>query len=111
SARVNELTALHERTRQFSSWYDPSLTGLSILRQLTLAFPEDNAVSAKTVEIRDLNRVTCTGTARNLQSLLQMKDQLGRSKSVSEINVDQIRGRSPVQFSLVFHWIGGPDEY
>jgi len=35
------------------------------LRQLTLAFPEDGSVTAKTIEIQNNNTVSCSGNAQN----------------------------------------------
>ncbi len=49
---------------------------MTILKSLTEAFPEDGSVTAKTVEIRDLNTVTCTGIARNYQALLKTVERL-----------------------------------
>jgi Tfp pilus assembly protein PilN len=103
--KVRQLEALRDQIRQYRSWYDDSARGLSILRQLTLAFPEDGAVSAKTVEIRDLNTVSCSGVARDNQSLLRMLDKLRGSGGVSELKVNQIRGKAPqLQFTFDFRW-------
>jgi hypothetical protein len=62
---VRELEVINKQISQFRPWYDESVKGLTILRGLTQAFPEDGSVTAKTVEIRDLGAVTCSGTARN----------------------------------------------
>jgi Tfp pilus assembly protein PilN len=103
--KVRELESLRDQIRQYRSWYDDSARGLSILRQLTLAFPEDGAVSAKTVEIRDLNTVSCSGVARDNTSLLRMLDKLRGSGGVSELKVNQIRGKAPqLQFTFDFRW-------
>jgi hypothetical protein len=103
--KVRELETLREQIRQYRSWFDDSARGLSILRQLTLAFPEDGAVSAKTVEIRDLNTVSCSGVARDNTSLLRMLDKLRTSGGVSELKVNQIRGKAPqLQFTFDFRW-------
>src|SRR5205823_3538671 len=69
--KVHDLDGIQQEIRQFRPWYDDSLRGLSILRQLTTAFPEDGVVSAKTLEIRDLSTVMCSGAARDNQSLLK----------------------------------------
>ena len=65
---VGELEVINKQISQFRPWYDESVKGLTILRGVTQAFPEDGSVTAKTVEIRDLGTVTCTGTARNTRS-------------------------------------------
>jgi len=80
---------------------------LSILRQLTEAFPEDGSVSVRSVDIRDLATITCSGSARDSQALLKMRDQLSAAKGVSDVHIDQTRGSSPVQFTFNFHWAEG----
>ncbi len=101
---VGELDNLQQQIRKFRPWFDDSLRTLSILRRVTEAFPADGVVSAKTVEIRDLATVTCSGTARDSQALLKTLDQLRATKEVTDVKVDQIRGKSPLQFTFNFHW-------
>ncbi len=109
--KVTELQKLQQQIRQFRPWFDDSIRGLTILRQLTTAFPEDGVVSAKTLEIRDLSVVTCTGTARDNQSLLKTVDRLRGSRGVADFHTSVIRGRSPIQFTFDFHWSeGGQNE-
>ncbi len=101
--KVHDLEAVQQQIRQYRPWYDDSLRGLNILKQLTTAFPEDGVVSAKTVEIRDLNAVTCIGVARDNQSLLKTLERL-RASGIADIKVNQIRGKSPMQFTFDYHW-------
>jgi len=105
--QVAELQVLQDRIQQYRPWADDSLRGLSILKQLTLAFPEDGAVVAKTVEIRDLNAVTCSGTARNIQALMLTQERLRSGSGVADVKLIQIRGHSPVQFTFDIHWHQG----
>ena len=102
--KVKELENLQQQIRKFRPWFDGSFQSLSILRRLTEAFPEDGAVSAKTVEIRNLATVTCSGTARNNQALLQMRDKLSAAEGVREVHIEQTRGSAPLQFTFNFHW-------
>jgi len=104
---VKDLDALQQQILQYRPWFDDSFTGLSILRQLTLSFPEDGVVSAKTVEIHDGNVVTCAGVSRDNTALLRMLHQLGAASGVNDLKVDQIRGKSPGQFSFTFLWGSG----
>ena len=101
---VTELEAVQQRVKQFRPWFDDSLRSLAVLRQLAEAFPEDGAVTAKTVEIRETRGVTCTGTARDQQALLATLDRLRNAKQVSDVKVDQMRGQSPMQFTFNFRW-------
>jgi hypothetical protein len=107
SAKVKELDALQQQILQYHPWFDDAFTGLSILRQLSLSFPEDGVVSAKTVEIHDGNVVTCSGVSRDNAALLAMWKQLGTASGVNDLKVDQIRGKSPGQFSFTFVWGNG----
>lgn len=108
SARVHELEGLQQQIRQFRPWYDDSLRGLTILKQLTAAFPETGIVSAKTVEIRDMNTVTCTGVTQDNPSLLKVLEQLRASGVVTDLRLSNIRGtKPPLQFTFDFHWNEG----
>ena len=110
-AKVKELDGLQQQIRQYRPWFDDSFRGLSILRQLTLVFPEDGAVTAKSVEIRSGNVVNCSGTASDNAALLRMLNQLRGAEGVTDLKVDQIRGKSPMQFTFDFHWNkGGANE-
>jgi len=105
--RAGELETIQQKTRQYRPWFDESLRSLSILRQLTTSFPEDGVVTAKTVEIRDANLVTCTGTARDNASLLRTLGKLRDAGNVSDLKVDRIQGKSPIQFTFDFRWVEG----
>jgi ABC-type multidrug transport system fused ATPase/permease subunit len=110
STRVTELETIQQNIRKYRPWYDESFRSLSILRRLSESFPSDGSVSAKTVEIRESpeNReppkITCVGTARNNQALLQTIDKLNAAKGISGLRTEQIRGKSPLEFTLNFHW-------
>jgi hypothetical protein len=107
STKVTELSAMQSQIRQYRPWFDNSFHSLSILRQLTMSFPEDGAVSAKTVEIRDVNTVTCSGIARDNAALLRTLGQLRSANNVTDLKVDQIRGKTPMQFVFDFRWSEG----
>jgi hypothetical protein len=103
-AQVNELNFVQQQIKRFRPWYDESFRSLSVLRRLTEAFPEDGSVTAKTVEIRDPALVTCSGTARDQQALLRTLDRLRAAREVSGLQVEQMRGGTPMQFTFNFQW-------
>jgi hypothetical protein len=72
-----------------------------------MVFPEDGAVTAKTIEIRDGNAVTCSGTASDSAALLRTLGQLRAADGVSDVKVEQIRGNAPMQFTFDFQWGNG----
>ena len=105
--RVREVEDMQQKIRQYRPWFDQSLRSLSILKQLTEAFPEDGVVSATTVEIRAPNTVTCSGLARDNPPLLKTMEKLRAAPSVADVKVDTIRGKTPMQFTFEFHWTEG----
>ena len=107
SAKVQELDGLQQQIQQYRPWFDDSFRSLTILRQLTLAFSEDGAVTAKTVEIHDGNTVTCSGTARDNAALLRTLNQLRTAEGVTDVKLGQIRGNSPMQFTFDIHFGNG----
>ncbi|HLX94903.1 MAG TPA: hypothetical protein VKU37_04085 [Verrucomicrobiae bacterium] len=107
SVKVEELNGLQQQIQQYNPWFDSSFRNLTILRQLTLAFPEDGTVTARTVEIRDGNTVTCTGTAQDNGALRRTLDQLRTADGVTDVKLQQIRGQSPMQFSFDIHYSNG----
>jgi hypothetical protein len=105
SSKVGNLEVISKQISQYRPWYDENVRGLTILRGLTQAFPEDGSVTAKTVEIRDLNVVTCTGTARNYQLLLETLKKLRDTPQIHDANLGPTRGQTPaLQFSFSFVW-------
>lgn len=108
SPKVRELDDMQLQIRRFRPWFDDSHRHLNILRRLTEAFPTDGAVTAKSVELRDGGLVICSGTARDNPALMTVLDRLRGSSDVADVQVDQLRGRSPVQFTFNFHWGTAP---
>jgi len=108
AAEVGELKAIEGKIQEYRPWSDDTIRGLTILKQITSAFPEDGAVTAKTLEIRDLSTVVCSGTARSMQSLVITQGQLQKTPGIAGVKVTQIRGRSPqLQFTLDIQCVEG----
>jgi len=107
-AKVVRLQSVQNHIREYRSWYSGTFTHLSILRQLSLAFPEDGSVTAKNIEVRN-GVVTCSGTARDYESLLKMQGKLRSAPGVSGVKLEQVRGKAPMQFVFGFTYnnLGG----
>ncbi|HOX57793.1 MAG TPA: hypothetical protein P5205_06210 [Candidatus Paceibacterota bacterium] len=105
---VVQLEDLQEKIKQYRPWFDESVRGLTILRCLTEAFPQDGSVTAKTVEIRNLGAVTCTGSARDRQSLLATVAKLRKLPQFRDVALGPTRGQPPaVQFTFNLRWNEG----
>ena len=64
-------------------------------------------VEAKTIEIRNISTVNCTGTARDNQALLRTMNVLKGSKQIGDVAIDTVRGKPPaLQFTFNFRWGG-----
>jgi hypothetical protein len=105
--RVTEIDGMQQNIRKFRPWSDHSARTLTILKKLTEAFPEDGVVSVKTLEIKDLSEVSCSGVADDNQALLKLLDRLREANHVEDVKVQQVRGKSPLQFTFDFHWSEG----
>jgi hypothetical protein len=111
SVKVGELQAVQDQIRQYRPWFDGTFRDLAILRQLSLAFPEDGIVTAKTIEIQSDNTVSCSGNARDSAALLATLAKLRAADGVSNLKVDLIHGKAPMQFTFNFQYgNGGADE-
>ncbi len=107
SPKVAEIEDMQQQIKRFRPWFDESLRNLSIMRRLTEAFPEDGSVTAKSVEIREKSTIICSGTTRDNAALLKTLDRLRAMREIGDVKVDQIRGKSPMQFTFNFHWNEG----
>lgn len=105
--RVDEVDAIQQKMRKFRPWFDVSAENLRILRKLTEAFPVEGSVTAKTLEIKDLTEINCSGQARDNQAMLRLLDQLREAPAISNVKVQQVRGKSPLLFNLSFNWTEG----
>jgi hypothetical protein len=104
--KVVELTRMRDQIRRYRPWFDESVRTLAILKRITEAFPEDGAVSTKTIELREPARVTCSGTARNREAYNKMLDQLRKAQEISEVHTETQRGSTPLEFTFNFQWKG-----
>lgn len=102
--KVREIDEFRLQIKRFRPWYDESFRNLSILKRLAEVFPEDGTVTAKSVELQETGVVSCSGTARDSEALTKMLDQLRSTPSIGEVQVDQLRGRAPLQFTFNFQW-------
>lgn len=107
ATKVGELQNVENNIRQYSSWYDGTFRNLAVLRELSLAFPQDGAVTAKNIQIRDGGIVTCSGTARDYAALLAMQASLRAADGVTDVKLQQVRGKAPMQFVFAFNFNHG----
>ena len=110
--RVTELDKMQQQIKKFRPWFDDSFRTLSILQRLTEAFPEDSSVSAKRITIKEKDPntpnaspiVTCSGVARDMPSLLKVRDRLRNIKEVADVHTSSTSGKTPITFTLELHW-------
>jgi hypothetical protein len=107
--RVTELTGDQDQIKKFRAYYDQSFRDLRILKLLTDAFPEDGAVSAKTIAVAQMANVTCSGVARDNDAYVHVFDKLSvATNDISHLH-QEVRGQKPLQFALTFQFGGEID--
>jgi hypothetical protein len=106
--QVAMLDGVQAKIREYRPWYDTAYRNLSIMKKVTECFPESGSVTAKSFEIQGLNTVTISGIARDNAALLRVHDELRKKPEVQGLKLEQIRGKSPSQFTLIFRWNANP---
>jgi hypothetical protein len=108
SADVANLKALNDKVNKYQPWSDKNVTGLTILKQITTAFPETGDVTLKSLEIRDLNTIICSGVARSMPALTATQGQLRKTQGIVDVSQGPARGRAPAwQFTLTIKFNPG----
>jgi hypothetical protein len=107
------VEALQDGVRRYRPWYGEDAGSLQILKALAEAFPAEGAVWARGIDIKEadpdgaLSLISCVGFARDQRVWLGALEKLRNTKGVSNVQVQQLRGDSPIQFSLRFNWSEG----
>lgn len=102
--RVADVEDLQGQVRKFRPWFQEGVASLSVLRRLTESFPEEGTVTAKSIEMQNATRVTVAGTARDPASLMRTIEKLRAAREVANVQVGQIGGKAPLQFTFTFNW-------
>jgi Tfp pilus assembly protein PilN len=75
------------------------------LEALNGAFPDQGDVWAKTLQFSgDPMKVNCAGFAKNQAALMAFVDRLRARPEVQGVQIQQVRGDNPLQFSLTYRW-------
>jgi hypothetical protein len=101
---VSELETMQRNIRRFRPWFDGRAPSLNALQDLSAAFPVHGDVWARTVEIDAEEGVTCSGFARTQENAVDMAHRIPESTHAGDVQVKQLRGEDPVQFSVHFAW-------
>jgi hypothetical protein len=107
-ARVTEFQQIQDQIQQYQPWYAGNYRSLAILRELSLAFPQDGVVTAKVITTRDDGTVNCSGNAQDNAALLAVQASLSALPGVSAVHLEQSRGnKPPIQFVFSFKFNAG----
>jgi len=82
------------------------MPSLNAMLTITEAFPEEGVVWSNTVEMKDSSNISCEGYARGNTELLTVLDRLNQDKRIEQLQVQQVQGKSPIQFGLSLYWSG-----
>ena len=73
---------------------------LQVMEDVIAAFPDQGDVWAKSLQVTDGNKVTCTGFARNQAALLALLDRLRAKPGVTDLQRGPMRGDNPIAIFL-----------
>ena len=104
SAQAADLDGLQQKIHEFRPWFKSSPESLQVLEGLASSFPSQGDVWAKSVQVGKGYQVTCTGFANTQPALMALMDRLRSRHDISGLQVQQIRGENPVQFSIIYQW-------
>jgi hypothetical protein len=108
SGEAAELTAVKAKIDKYQPWADKNVTGLTILKQLATAFPQSGSITVKSLEIRDLNTVVCSGVAQSMSALTLTQGQLRKTPGITGVSLVNSRGRATSwQFTLNIQFNAG----
>lgn len=100
------LKDLQQKLHEYGPWFDDNIHSLEIARTLTSSFPETGSVWTRSLEIKDLDTVLCTGYASSNSDALHVLDALAKAKGVTDLKIGPLSGEKPVQFSASYKWEG-----
>jgi len=101
---AGELDALQKQIHQYQPWFEPTPQGLQVMQSLVSAFPEQGDVWAKSIQVSETHKVTCTGFARNQPALMELMQRMRARPDITALQVQQIRGENPIQFAVIYQW-------
>jgi len=106
--RVRVIEAAQKNIRTYNQWFDDNYRTLTTLKTLSGAFPEDGRVYAKTLDIRE-DKVICSGVARSRDAVVKVTENLRKAPGIATVNLDNMSGESPVNFTFNFQMGESPN--
>ena len=100
---MRRVSALQEKIRKYRPWHDDAIRSLSVLREITKAFPEEGSIWVKSVEIRGMASLQMSGEAKSEKAWLAMLAKLRENKTIGDLKVSQVKkGDGVLQFTISF---------
>lgn len=122
SGRVEELGVIQQKIRQYRPWFTDAPQKLRALEALFAAFPERGEIWARSVQasapvektgrrtrgggpsVAEGTKVSVSGYSRSQAALMALQERLRKEPGVGDLQLQQLRGNNPIQFSLTFKW-------
>jgi hypothetical protein len=101
---ASELDGLQKNIRLYQPWFKQTPQSLQVMQSVVLAFPDTGEVWAKSIQIGEGYKVTCTGFAKTQPALMTLLAHLRARPDISSLQVQQIRGENPIQFTVAYQW-------
>ena len=105
---VTKADRFNQKVLAASSWFEHRPGYLACMREVTLAFPKEGRIWANRLSVRDDMRVLVSGKTEDEREVLEVLDQLKKSKTVRNAKLLHVREESgkarTVSFALSFQY-------
>ena len=101
---VAVVDSLKTKINRFRPWFDPTPQTLNALEALASSFSDNGDTWAKSIQVHDGQRITCTGYAKSQGAKDEMIGRLRKKPGIYDVQLQQVRGVSPIIFTFTYKW-------
>lgn len=101
---VTQLQIQQEKLQSYRDWTNGSPIELNSLDQISAIFPEQGQAWLKSFDLKDKNKINLSGMTKNNTVWLTILKKMQADSHISNLEVLQVQGESPLTFSIRFSW-------
>ena len=98
STEVAELDGIQQKIHQFRPWFEPAPAGAPTHGKPGPAFPDQGDVWAKSIQVAEGHKVTCTGFARTQPALMTLLGHLRARPDITALRCSKSAAKTQSSF-------------
>ncbi len=102
--KASDLGDLEDKMHQFRPWFEPAPPAMQLIDSVVNSFPATGEVWAKSIQVSEGNKVTCSVFARSQQAFFALEARMRARPDITAVQVLQMHGGNPLQYSFTFQW-------